>query len=144
MIASSGAEDFRKETLILRVTNTGGATMAESPEDAALAAMHTHEAIEQRIAATGQHSYLGDFVLGAVDGAVTTFAIVAGAAGAGLSTGVAIVLGLANIAADAFSMAASNYLKSRSDRQMVDRFRRMDEMHIDRLPDAERAELRQI
>lgn len=118
--------------------------MAKTPEDVALAAMHTPEAIEQRIAATGQHSYLGDFVLGAVDGAVTTFAIVAGAAGAGLSTGVAIVLGLANIAADAFSMAASNYLKSRSDRQIVDRFRRMEEMHIDRMPNAEREEIRQI
>ena len=56
---------------------------------------HTQEAIAERIAAATQHSYLGDFVLGAVDGAVTTFAIVAGAAGAGLSSGVAIVLGLA-------------------------------------------------
>ena len=54
---------------------------------------HTKEAIAERIAASTRHSYLGDFVLGAVDGAVTTFAIVAGAAGAGLSSGVAIVLG---------------------------------------------------
>ena len=106
--------------------------------------MHTPEAIKRRIAATQQHSYLGDFVLGAVDGAVTTFAIVAGAAGAGLSSGVAIVLGLANIAADAFSMAASNYLKSRSDLQMVDRFRRMEEQHIELVPDAEREEIREI
>lgn len=111
---------------------------------AALAAMHTQEAIEDRIKSTSQHSYLGDFVLGAVDGTVTTFAIVAGVAGAGLSTSVAIVLGLANVVADGFSMAVSNYLKSRADRQVVERFRSMEEMHIDEMPDAEQEEVRQI
>lgn len=111
---------------------------------AALAAMHTREAIEDRIKSTSQHSYLGDFVLGAVDGTVTTFAIVAGVAGAGLSTSVAIVLGLANVVADGFSMAVSNYLKSRADQQVVERFRSMEEMHIEKIPDAEREEIRQI
>jgi VIT1/CCC1 family predicted Fe2+/Mn2+ transporter len=106
--------------------------------------MHTPEMIERRIAAAKEHSYLGDFALGAVDGTVTTFAIVAGAAGAELSSGVAIVLGFANVAADGFSMAVSNYLKSRDDRQVVERFRKMEEMHIDQIPEGERAEIRQI
>lgn len=112
--------------------------------DASLEAMHTPEAIKERLAAARQHSYLGDFVLGAVDGTVTTFAIVAGAAGAGLSSGVAVVLGLANLVADGFSMAVSNYLKSRADQHVVERFRRMEEMHIEVIPDAEREEIRQI
>ncbi len=106
--------------------------------------LHTKEAIADRIAAATQHSYVGDFVLGAVDGAVTTFAIVAGAAGAGLSSGVAIVLGLANVFADGLSMAAGNFLKARADEQTVDRFRKMEEHHIDKVPDAEREEIRQI
>ena len=110
----------------------------------ALQAMHTHEAIADRIAAATQHSYLGDFVLGAVDGAVTTFAIVAGAAGAGLSSGVAVVLGLANVLADGLSMAAGNYLKARADEQTVQRFREMEERHIDEIPEGEREEIRQI
>ncbi len=118
--------------------------MTQTDRDAALAAMHTTEAIQDRIKSTKRHSYLGDFVLGAVDGTVTTFAIVAGAAGAGLSGGVAVVLGLANVAADGFSMAVSNYLKSCADRQVVDRFRAMEEMHIDKIPDSERQEIRQI
>jgi VIT1/CCC1 family predicted Fe2+/Mn2+ transporter len=105
---------------------------------------HTPEAIKRRIAAATQHSYLGDFVLGAVDGAITTFAIVAGAAGAGLSNGVVMVLGLANVLADGLSMAAGNYLRARSDQQLVDRFRRQEEMHIDHIPDGEREEIRQI
>jgi VIT1/CCC1 family predicted Fe2+/Mn2+ transporter len=105
---------------------------------------HTQEAIARRLAAAARHSYLGDFVLGAVDGGVTTFAIVAGAAGAGLSNGVALVLGIANVLADGFSMAASNYLRARSDQQVVSQFRAMEEMHIEQVPDGEQEEIRQI
>lgn len=105
---------------------------------------HTPEAIAERIASATQHSYVGDFVLGAVDGAITTFAIVAGAAGAGLSNGVVFVLGMANVLADGLSMAAGNFLRARSDQQLVARVRRMEEMHIDRIPDGEREEIRQI
>jgi VIT1/CCC1 family predicted Fe2+/Mn2+ transporter len=105
---------------------------------------HTSEAIASRLAAAKSHSYLGDFVLGAVDGAVTTFAIVAGSAGAGLSSGVVLVLGLANVLADGFSMAAGNFLRARSDLQLLERFRAMEETHIDRNPEGEREEIRQI
>ena len=116
--------------------------MAPSPDR--LQSEHTPEAIAERIAATTRHSYLGDFVLGAVDGAVTTFAIVAGAAGAGLSNGVVLVLGLANVLADGLSMAAGNFLRARSEQQLLARFRRMEEAHIDHIPEGEREEVRQI
>ena len=53
--------------------------------------------------------YLQDWVLGGIDGAVTTFAIVAGVVGAQLSTPIILILGLANLLADGFSMAAGNY-----------------------------------
>ena len=48
---------------------------------------HTEAAIAARLAAATRHSYLGDFVLGGVDGAITTFAVVAGVAGAGRGAG---------------------------------------------------------
>ncbi len=115
-----------------------------APERDRLQSMHTSDAIAERLAAANRPSYLGDFVLGAVDGAVTTFAIVAGAAGAGLSSGVALVLGLANVLADGLSMAAGNYLKARADQQTIDRFRAMEERHIDEIPEGEREEIRQI
>ena len=58
--------------------------------------------------------YLGDLVYGANDGIITTFAVVSGVAGASLEPSVAIVLGLANLLADGFSMGASNFLSIRS------------------------------
>jgi vacuolar iron transporter family protein len=58
--------------------------------------------------------YLGDLIYGANDGLVTTFAIVSGVAGAQLSPAIVLVLGMANLLADGFSMGASNYLAIRS------------------------------
>lgn len=55
---------------------------------------HTKEASARRLPRVTGHSYLGDFILNAVDGAVTTFAVVAGGAGAGLSHGFVLSAGL--------------------------------------------------
>jgi VIT1/CCC1 family predicted Fe2+/Mn2+ transporter len=62
--------------------------------------------------------YLGEFVYGAIDGTVTTFAVVAGAAGAGLGSSVIVILGFANLIADGFSMGASSYLSAKSKRDL--------------------------
>jgi len=62
--------------------------------------------------------YIGDFVFGANDGIVTTFAVVAGATGALLSPGIIIILGFANLLADGFSMGASNFLAIRSKKEV--------------------------
>lgn len=61
-----------------------------------------------------EKTYLPEFVYGGIDGAVTTFAVVAGAIGASLSPGIVLILGLANLLADGFSMAISNYLSTKS------------------------------
>jgi VIT1/CCC1 family predicted Fe2+/Mn2+ transporter len=62
--------------------------------------------------------YIKPFVLGASDGIVTTFAVVAGVVGAGLATEIIIVLGIANMFADGFSMAVGDYLGERSLQKM--------------------------
>ena len=61
--------------------------------------------------------YIGDIVYGANDGIITTFAVVAGVAGAALSPSIVIILGIANLIADGFSMATSNYLARKSERE---------------------------
>lgn len=83
-------------------------------------------------------------VLGGIDGCVTTFAIVAGAQGADLGHTVTIVLGLANLIADGFSMAVGNYNASSSRRAQLERARRVENEHIDAIPEGEREEVRQI
>ena len=45
-------------------------------------AEHTPAAIRQRLSEGTSHSYLRDFIFGGIDGAVTTFAVVCGVAGA--------------------------------------------------------------
>ena len=66
----------------------------------------------------GFRKYLPEFVYGAIDGSVTTFAVVAGAVGASLSSAVILILGFANLFADGFSMAISNYLSNKSDHEL--------------------------
>jgi VIT1/CCC1 family predicted Fe2+/Mn2+ transporter len=58
--------------------------------------------------------YLPEFVYGSIDGTVTTFAVVAGVLGASLSSTIVLILGFANLFADGFSMAVSNYLSTKS------------------------------
>ncbi len=109
-----------------------------------LEAEHTREAIEQRIAAGQDHTYVRDAVLGAIDGAVTTFAVVCGVVGGQLAGSVAIVLGFANLFADGFSMAVGNFEGTRSERDMIERARRIEQHHIDQVPEAEADEIREI
>ncbi len=109
-----------------------------------LEAEHRPEAVQQRLARKRSQSYLGDAVLGGIDGCVTTFAVVAGAVGGGLSGIVVIVLGFANLLADGFSMAVSNYQGTKSQREQVEQARRAEERHIEEIPGGEREEIRQI
>jgi VIT1/CCC1 family predicted Fe2+/Mn2+ transporter len=105
---------------------------------------HEPDAIRRRLEAPTRQSYLADAILGAIDGCVTTLAIVAGAVGARFPPTVAIVLGLANLLADGFSMAVSNFQSGRTREQQLDRVRRTELEHIRRVPDGETEEVRQI
>ncbi|MFO7478755.1 MAG: VIT1/CCC1 transporter family protein [Methyloceanibacter sp.] len=100
--------------------------------------------IARRLEKGPKVSYLRDWVYGGIDGTVTTFAIMAGVVGANLSAGVVIVLGIANLLADGFSMAAANYTGTRAEHDEYEQLRRMEERHVDLAPEGEREEVRQI
>ena len=66
---------------------------------------------------SGFAHYLRDMVFGALDGVITTMAVVAGVSGANLGARVALILGVANLVGDGISMGASNYLGLKSELQ---------------------------
>ena len=74
----------------------------------ALEHSHTKQGIEARLAEGHRNNYLRDWIYGGIDGAVTTFAVVAGVLGADLSVTIILILGFANLLADGFAMAAGN------------------------------------
>ena len=105
---------------------------------------HSIGAIQTRLAEGTRPNYVRDWILGGLDGAVTTFAIVSGVMGAGLAPAVILILGAANIVADGFSMAASNYSGTQSEGEQIDRLRAIEERHIAEFPDGEIHEIREI
>jgi VIT1/CCC1 family predicted Fe2+/Mn2+ transporter len=105
---------------------------------------HHPDAIRLRLAKAAKSQNISAAVLGAIDGCVTTFAVVSAAVGAGLSASIALVLGFANLLADGFSMAVSNYESIKADREFAEDIRRTEEEHIDHVPEGEREEIRQI
>ena len=88
--------------------------------------------------------HFDDFIYGSIDGAVTTFAIVAGVVGASLPSNIILVLGFANLFADGFSMAAANYQATKARNEFVEMKRKQEEWEIDNLGEQEKDEIREI
>lgn len=109
---------------------------------------HTKSMIKKAIAHPDEHQssgkYLSDAVYGALDGMVTTFAIVSGVVGANLDLGIILILGFANLLADGFSMAAGSFLSSKSERDYHRQEYQREKWEIKNFPEAEVEEVRQI
>lgn len=63
--------------------------------------------------------YVPQFVYGAFDGIVTTFAVIAAAAASGMPSTVVVIFGLANLVADGFSMGSSAFLSHQAEQKKV-------------------------
>lgn len=73
-----------------------------------------HEkAQEKHSGAAGK--YIKSIVYGGLDGIITTFAVVASIAGAGLDVSVVIIMGVAGLLADGISMGMGDYLSSKAE-----------------------------
>ena len=105
---------------------------------------HTPDRVKQRLEDGAPQSYLKDMVYGGIDGTITTFAVVSGVVGAELAVGIVVILGLANLFADGFSMAVSNFLGTKAEQQFLHMMRKEEENEIQLIPEGEREEIRQI
>ena len=112
-----------------------------------VAAAHIHHtsqgaALEEHGGVSAQ--YVGDIIYGGLDGIITTFAIVSGVAGAQLESGIILVLGLANLIADGFSMAAGAYLSLKSEQAYYDKEKERELWEVENFPEGEKQEMHQI
>lgn len=121
-----------------------GRAQRDQPPVPALEHLHTQEAIRERIGGNARYFYLRDWVFGGIDGAVTTFAVVSGVAGAELGWRIVMILGVANLLADGLSMAASNYLGTTAERDEIRLAEAIERRHIEAAPAGEREEVREI
>jgi len=97
------------------------------------------QAMEQH--AGEESKYIGEMVYGGLDGIITTFAVVSGVAGANLGANIIMILGLANLFADGFSMAVGSFLSTKSEQEYYQRELERETWEVDHFPEGEKLEL---
>lgn len=91
---------------------------------------------------TQEHGqYIKSAVYGGLDGIVTTFAVVAGVAGAKLGASIVLIMGFANLIADGLSMAIGDYLSTKSEQEYARGERQRELWEIEHYPEGEKKEL---
>ena len=88
--------------------------------------------------------YIKSFVYGGLDGTITTFAVVAGVAGANLNLGIVLILGFANLIADGISMAVGDYLSTKAEKEYGKAERKIENTNISNFPKFGKRELFKI
>jgi VIT1/CCC1 family predicted Fe2+/Mn2+ transporter len=88
--------------------------------------------------------YIKSIVYGGLDGIITTFAVVAGVAGASLSAGVVLIMGFANLIADGISMAVGDYLSTKSENEYNAMERKREAWEVEHYPEGEKQEMAEL
>ncbi|MCS6903931.1 MAG: VIT1/CCC1 transporter family protein [Bacteroidia bacterium] len=110
-----------------------------------ISVLHNENSIHYGSSASSFSSgYLSEIVYGGIDGAITTFAVVAGASGANLSIKTILILGFANLIADGVSMSVGNYFSTKATRDNFYKHLARENWEIDHLREREIEEIREI
>jgi len=88
--------------------------------------------------------YLRDVILGVNDGLVSTFLLVAGVVGAGLSATTVLLTGIAGAVAGLISMGAGEYIATKSQEEVFEAEMALEVEHLANHREYERAELREM
>lgn len=103
---------------------------------------HQLKAAEQHQTSQGQ--YIKSAIYGGLDGIITTFAVVAGVAGASLSAGVVLIMGFANLIADGLSMAIGDFLSTKAEKEYSSAERTRESWEVENYPEGEMKEMVEI
>lgn len=87
---------------------------------------------------------LKPIIFGGLDGILTSFAIVAGAAGGRLPPSVVLILGVSNIFADALSMGVGEFLSGKAENEWILSERDREKWELENYPDGEIREMVEI
>lgn len=88
--------------------------------------------------------YMRDIILGVNDGLVSVFLLVAGVVGGGLGSRDVLLAGLAAAAAGAISMAAGEYIATKSQEEVFDSERELEIEHLQYHREHEKQEIRDM
>ncbi|MGI9667133.1 MAG: VIT1/CCC1 transporter family protein [Acidimicrobiia bacterium] len=97
---------------------------------------------EPHIGASRQ--YMRDIILGVNDGLVSTFLLVSGVVGGGLSTTDVLLTGIAGAVAGAISMSIGEYIATKSQEEVFDAEIELEKHHLLHHRDHEREQLREM
>mmetsp|Transcript_3722 Transcript_3722/g.7241 ORF Transcript_3722/g.7241 Transcript_3722/m.7241 type:complete len:290 (+) Transcript_3722:128-997(+) len=100
-----------------------------------------HEGKQNEEAHQEEGGMLKPMIFGGLDGILTSFAIVSGAAGGNLSTQVILVLGFSNIFADALSMGVGEFLSSKAENEWILSERKREAWEMENYPEGEIEEM---
>lgn len=93
---------------------------------------------------SNDYNWIADFVYGGIDGAVTTFAVVAGVQGASLAVPIILIMGFANLFGDGFSMSVGKYLSDKANLEQYEKIRQIEFRHLKEKTEHEISEVRDI
>eukprot|EP00942_MAST-04A_sp_MAST-4A-sp1_P009857 g9857.t1 len=100
---------------------------------------------DNKIGHNEDHSKVGghikSLVFGGLDGIITTFAVVSGAAGGGLSVDVILILGFSSVIADAISMGVGDALSSKAENEYILAEKRREEWELENNKEGEIEEM---
>lgn len=104
-------------------------------------AAHTISSIAKEDHNLAQGKYIKNIVYGGLDGTITTFAAVAGVAGAALKPEIVLIMGFANLIADGLSMAIGDFLSTKAEIAFSKAEREREAWEVENYPEGEKLEL---
>lgn len=141
------AEADERTSLVTSRTEEGKAIRSAFDNGDAEASRNHHDHKTESASEDGhqtQGARLKPIIFGGLDGILTSFAIVAGAAGGNLPVSTVLILGFSNIFADALSMGVGEFLSSKAENEWILSEREREEWELINYPAGEIAEMVEI